>query len=299
MTAPAPVISPALTVYRGGLTRPERWKQFRPRRGDIMVCTPAKCGTTWTQTMVAMLLNGGPDLPRRLSQVSPWIDSDLAPEDEVLAGLEAQTGRRVIKTHTPADGFPVWEDVTVVAVYRHPLDVFLSIRKHIANMKNRGDHEMKAPIAEALTTFVNAPFEPDRVDDDCVQSITDHYRHAVLSDRLPRRVILHYVDMKRDGRATVAGLAEALGIAADDALIDRVAEATGFDAMKAKASQYAPEGGKGFWESDSAFFASGGRETWRQVLEGVDLTAYEARMKALLPDAADRDWIENGGPARV
>lgn len=26
-----------------------RWLGYKPRAGDIIVCTPPKCGTTWTQ----------------------------------------------------------------------------------------------------------------------------------------------------------------------------------------------------------------------------------------------------------
>ncbi|TMA51013.1 MAG: sulfotransferase domain-containing protein [Deltaproteobacteria bacterium] len=33
-----------------------RWAGFEPRPGDIFVCTPPKCGTTWTQAIVASLL---------------------------------------------------------------------------------------------------------------------------------------------------------------------------------------------------------------------------------------------------
>jgi hypothetical protein len=66
-------------------------------------------------------------LPARLPILSPWVDADLGlPASEVAEALAAQKGRRVVKTHTPADGFPIWEGVTVIAVYRHPLDVFFS-----------------------------------------------------------------------------------------------------------------------------------------------------------------------------
>ena len=33
-----------------------RWERFVPRAGDIFVCTPPKCGTTWMQAIVAALL---------------------------------------------------------------------------------------------------------------------------------------------------------------------------------------------------------------------------------------------------
>jgi hypothetical protein len=106
MTSPAPVIAPAKRIYKDDITRPERWETWLPKKGDILICTPSKCGTTWTQIMLAMLIHGGAELPMKLPVLSPWVDADLGvPASEVAAALAAQTGRRVIKTHTSADGF--------------------------------------------------------------------------------------------------------------------------------------------------------------------------------------------------
>ena len=58
--------------------------------------------------MLAMLVNGSSDLPEKVPVLSPWVDADLGVSaDEVAATLAAQKGRRVVKTHTPADGFPI------------------------------------------------------------------------------------------------------------------------------------------------------------------------------------------------
>ena len=42
--------------YRNAAMDNARWTGFEPRTGDILVCTPAKCGTTWMQTVVANLI---------------------------------------------------------------------------------------------------------------------------------------------------------------------------------------------------------------------------------------------------
>ena len=45
--------------------------------------------------------------PARSCEIAPWIDARFEPIDEVILGrLEAQTFRRHIKTHTPAEGIP-------------------------------------------------------------------------------------------------------------------------------------------------------------------------------------------------
>src|SRR5689334_15565949 len=93
-----------------------RWDWFVSRPGDIFVCTPAKCGTTWTQTIVVSLLFPDGDAPGPIFEMAPWIDARFEPIDEVLARLDAQTFRRSIKTHTVADGIPWFPDASYIVV---------------------------------------------------------------------------------------------------------------------------------------------------------------------------------------
>lgn len=296
MSEPAPVLSPPKRLYRGALTDPARWPSWEPRRGDVLVCTPPKSGTTWTQTILAMLLTGRVDLPDRLPVLSPWVDADLGvPAAEVAAALARQAGRRVVKTHTPADGFPVWDGVTVVAVYRHPLDVFFSLRRHVANRATApADHPMLRPLGAALRAFLDGAADPEDLDRDTLATLALHYRETVCAGRLPGLKRFHYADMLLDPRRAVARLAEAVEVAASPELLDAVTEATGFEAMRAKAADFAPVGGTGFWRSDAGFFDSASSGKWAGQIAAQDLARYEARLAALIPDPSARRWLECG-----
>ncbi|WP_339950617.1 sulfotransferase domain-containing protein [uncultured Albimonas sp.] len=292
----APQIRPAATTYRGDITCPERWDTWVPRRGDVLVCTPPKCGTTWTQTMVAMLLAGRAELSERIGVISPWVDSALGEAETVRARLAAQPGRRVVKTHAPADGFPVWEGVSVIAVYRHPLDVFASLRSHVANRAGaRPDHPLLRPLDEALEGFVEGELDREAVDDDTLATVTRHYRETALSGRLPELLTMHYAEMTADHPGAVRRLARAIGVAADPALVEAIVRATAFDAMRAEAHRYVPEPGTGFWRDDAGFFARGGAGRWREVVPPAALARYRARMAELVPDEDHRRWLEEGG----
>ena len=291
-------IRPADRTYRGHMTKPERWATWQPRKGDVLVCTPPKCGTTWTQTIIAMLLNGGPDLPDTLGAISPWVDADLGVDaDTVAQTIAALPGRRVVKTHTPADGFPVWDGVYVVAVYRHPLDMLLSLRKHIANRHLEEEHVMTGSLSDALMYFLSHAMDGDEIDDDDLALVCHHYTQTVCSGRIPGLIALHYSDMTRDPMGTVQRLATALDIDADAALIKAVAEATSIGAMRKNAGQFAPVGGTGFWKDDAAFFATGGIDNWRGTFSEKDIAAYTRRLAALLPDPQQRAWLERGAGA--
>ena len=295
MSERAAVLAAAKVIYRGELTTPERWSTWEPRTGDVLVCTPPKCGTTWTQTILTMLLHGGRDIPDSVHALSPWVDAALGEAEEVTRSLVRQGNRRVVKSHTPADGFPVWDGVTVVAVYRHPLDVFFSLRKHAMNRKTAPEHPMRRPFGIALASYLSSELDVQDFDRDSLATIAQHFRATVLEPRLPRLVVLHYADMVAGPHAAVRRLADGVGISADEALVNEVAEATAFEAMRAQAERFVPEGGKGFWENDAAFFDSGGVDKWRGQLEDSDLERYAARMAELVPDERARRWLEFGG----
>ena len=296
MSTDTAILAPAGRTYRGDITDPDRWATWKPNKGDILVCTPPKCGTTWTQTILAMLVNGGPDLPQKLPILSPWVDADLGiSAKEVSVTLAGQKGRRVVKTHTPGDGFPIWQDVVVIAVYRHPLDVFFSLRKHAANMKNaEEDHIMRAPIPQAIRAFLEGASDVNDFDRDTLATLVHHYTETVLSRRFPDLRLFHYSDMIRDGRTTVARLAKAANIDADAALLDAVTEATAFGAMKANAANYAPVGGTGFWNSDEGFFDSASSKKWEGQLSEDEIELYHERLANLIPDNRARAWLESG-----
>src|SRR5262245_17481694 len=90
--------------YRSLVDDSARWDGFEFRAGDIVITTPKKCGTTWTQMLCALLIFDGPVFPEPLERLSPWLDMCNRSIDEVRAALAGQTHRRFIKTHTPLDG---------------------------------------------------------------------------------------------------------------------------------------------------------------------------------------------------
>lgn len=245
--------------------------------------------------MLAMLLNGGPDLPDTLGAISPWVDADLGIDAQtVRQTIAALPGRRVMKTHTPADGFQIWDTIRIVAVYRHPLDVFFSLRTHIANRHVPQDHPLKASLSTALKTFLSAPMVPEDFDTDSLASIAHHYLKTARTLRGQQQTLLHYTDMIQDPRATLIHLAHENNIPTSDDVIDQILAATSLNAMRKQADQYAPAGGTGFFKSDAAFFANGGAGNWRGQLSSQDLEHYQDRMVELIPNIDERTWLETG-----
>src|SRR6476661_2347645 len=123
----------AVRRYEASMYDSSRWDGFELRPGDIIIASPPKCGTTWTQMICALLILQTPDLPLPLDRLSPWIDMVNRARTDVFADLQAQAHRRFIKTHTPLDGIPNDPTVTYICIGRDPRDAALSMDRHIDN----------------------------------------------------------------------------------------------------------------------------------------------------------------------
>lgn len=287
-------------LYLGPLTDNRRWEMVTIRPDDVIVVTPPKCGTTWMQTIVALLLSGDPEVETELSVKMPWVDIRIREMSEVAERLEAMTHRRSMKSHTPMDGLPLDDHAMYLCVFRHPLDAHFSYRKHVRNIPMtwfdmwypEGD-----PDAVTFRRFLDGGAEGFDTDAMPLAHILQHYKAArALADR--RNVALfHYTDMKRDLPGTFAKIADLLGLSHTDAVMAQLVQAATFDNMKTHAVRYAPSGGKGFMKSDSEFFHSGTNGKWHGKLTEAELSAYDAMMDAHL-SAEDRAWLEFGSKGR-
>ena len=156
---------------------------------------------------------------------------------------------------------------------------------------------MRWPLSRSLGHFIHAVPDIEDIDGDSLAMVTMHYSKTVLSGRIPDLKTLHYADLVRDSRRAVETVAEAIGIDADPSLVERVTKASSFSSMKAKAADYVPVGGTGFWKSDSNFFDSATSGKWIGKLSDEDLHFYNARLEELVPDAKARAWLEFGDAA--
>ena len=70
---------PPLREVRSRIFDSARWAGYQPRAGDVVIASYPKCGTTWTQRIVGMLLAGGA-APFKIH--GPWFDFRLGPPVE-------------------------------------------------------------------------------------------------------------------------------------------------------------------------------------------------------------------------
>jgi hypothetical protein len=297
--------------YSSFLTDSARWDGFRFRPGDIIISTPAKCGTTWTQMICGLLVFQTPELPRPLDQISPWLEMRLRRRSDVFALYEAQTHRRFIKSHTPLDGLPVDERITYICVGRDPRDVALSWNKHIENIDMEAFFTALAAAIEPGDEFGPPPHRPIFTDErdaflhwvddptppeEVAMSLAGMIHHLAgfwaVRDR-PDVVLLHYDDLQGDPEGEMRRLAARLDIKVPDDRWPALVEAASFAEMRRRADMVAPDTGNRIWKSTTGFFHRGTSGQWRDVVDDAALAHYTARVRELAPpDLAA--WLQRG-----
>ncbi len=288
-------------LYLGPLTDNRRWDMVNIRPDDVLVVTPPKCGTTWMQTIVALLFSGDPEVETQLSIKMPWVDLRLREMQDVAERLEAMTNRRCLKSHTPMDGLPLDDQAQYICVFRHPLDAHFSYRKHLRNIPlSWFDHWYPEDDTEGITfrRFLDGGAEGFDGDGMPLAHIVQHYKAAARYADRPNVSLFHYADMTRDLPGTFVRVADLLGITHSSEAMEQLVRAATFGNMKANAERFAPSGGTGFMKSDTAFFESGSSFKWVKHLTGEELAAYDAMMDGYLT-REERQWLEYGamGPA--
>lgn len=299
---------PARTrTYDTPLFDSRRWDRFTPRDGDVVVCTPMKCGTTWTQLLCAFLLHGSTQLPAPLSRLSPWLERHTEPLDEALAALERQPHRRVLKTHTPLDGLPYYDNVQYVFCGRDPRDAFLSMIDHVdnGNPAVAADARRRAGVGDDFVfpgpnalfpVWLTRGMVPWMDDGFPVGSVLGLTRTYWAFRRLPNLHFVHYADLTRDLDAELRRLAGALGVPVDEARWPEYLAAARFDAMRARADELAPGAHTGEWRRNEDFFRRARTGQWRDALTWWNRALYQAISRWRLEPAL-KAWLEGGRAA--
>ncbi len=297
-------------AYTMPLMDSTRWDGFESRADDILVCTSYKAGTTWTQMICALLIFQKADFGRPLTTISPWLDILTAPIDEVLATYAAQPHRRFIKTHTPLDGLPYFENATYLYCGRDPRDVFMSMLNHLENtnvevvkeiQRRRGlevtePQEMATDANEIFETWLTrAQFEWEKDG----YPYWSHFNHAQTFwdfRHLPNIHFLHYTDLVANLEGQMRRIAGILEIDVDERIWPGLVEAATFEQMKKRAEELAPDVDSGIWHDAKRFFNKGSSGQWVDALSSKSLARYEEVRRERV-SASLGEWLERGSMA--
>jgi len=307
-------------VVRTPVADSRRWKLFVPRDDDIVIATFAKCGTTWTQRIVDLLVFQSPDV-RPFGDISPWLDSTLFnPIEDDLATLKAQTHRRYIKSHLPFNALPVWDTVKYIHVGRDGRDARLSWQNHEKGMKPEftariGALAMSLAAEQGVKPSGPPPSSPEDPREFLVQWFEELESELETPDRpdlarfgaqffkfeetywrernRPNLLLVHYNDLKEDLAGEMRRIADFLDIAVPESLMASLVEAARFESMKKDGAALLPQMERAFDRGAERFINKGRSGRWREYLKAEDIVRYQAIAQRACPLGLAR-WLEGG-----
>jgi aryl sulfotransferase len=224
----------------------------------------------------------------------------------VLARLETTRHRRFIKSHLPADGLPLFDELRYIVVARDGRDACLSYHNHVlsytpwmlARLDAAGVEDGTGPFPRApaetkaffhrwLTKGIHS--EPDGLP---LHSYFGFQRTWWQLRNRPNVLLLHYADLKGDLAGMMRRVAAFLGIEVSDMVWPELIEAAGFQAMRRVGDTLLGETGAAFRGGGDTFFHHGENGRWHGRLDAADINLYEAKAAALPADCSR--WLAAG-----
>lgn len=288
-----------------------RWDSYRPRTGDIVVATYPKCGTTWTQRILSLLIFQSPE-PRPLT-ISPWLDERfLGPLEDSLTQLEAQTHRRFLKSHLPFDALPHPPGVKFIHVARDGLDAMMSWHNHQRAYKRMELLDRAGLADKAIARPYPRPAEdpreffrdwmglspPERTGDVTADSFFDLERTYWAARKNSNLLLVHYNDMIANLDAEMQRIARFLEIETPPALWPQLVSAATFDQMRRDGATLMPYAKAAWTAGHESFIHAGRNQRWRDALTEDEVAAYRRRAGQALSPVLNR-WLSEGRLATV
>jgi aryl sulfotransferase len=295
-------------VYRTWIIDSRRWDHWRPRAGDVVIATYPKCGTTWMQQIVGLLIFQTPE-PRPLSEIANWVERRQAPIADVMVRFEAQTHRRFLKAHLPIDGLPYHDDVRYIHVARDGRDACLSYHNQVRRFRPEARAALDAAGLADETIGQPFPAIPDDPRDFFRMWLTeglgragdglpflsyfDFERVWWQARGLPNVLMVHYRDLKADLDGEMRRVAAFLGIDVPESIWPALVAAAGLEQMRRVGAELLPRMKQLFDGGAAEFFQKGENDRWRGVLSDNDLDLYQAKVRARLTPACAA-WLRQG-----
>ncbi len=267
--------------------------RYRPTAGDIFVASYPKCGTTWLQYIVWLLVRGRPLAAQEsLAELFPHLEEVGS---EAVAALPAQ---RLIKTHLACALTPYSADARYLVILRNPFDCAVSFFHHTTGFPRHYDFA-GGSFAAFFDCFIRGEVD-----------FGDYFDHLLSWHEARARPNVHfftYEAMRADPGAAVRQIAAALGERAQAAVatadsLQAVVRETSIESMRrdqlrwsserpAWATGFVRKGVVGDWQS---LFT---REQLRALLAEFDRRLAGTALAELWPDvlATARASVRNAG----
>lgn len=268
------------------------WDLFKHRKTDIVIASCYKSGTTLTQQIVNLLINGHDNFDS-IQELSPWIDSvKIPPHFEQIENLPDP---RFFKSHLPFEALPYYSDWKYIYLVRDGRDVGLSLHNHL--------QQIKARILETSNLPLNIDFGSDNFSEFWNRWVEtgeprwpfwEHINSWWQIRHLPNILLVHYANLINDKPREIQRIAKFLNFSLDLSQLNLVLSRSELKYMKENWKKF--QGNRRLIFKD--FLNKGRNGRWQDLLTAQQLRHYErVILQKLEPECAN--WVKNGGSFKL
>ena len=201
------------------------------RPGDLFISTYPKCGTTWMQNIVWLILQRavplGPE--DRMTELIPHL------EEIGAEGVESLPHPRVMKTHLPFSMSPYNPEARYIYVLRNPFDCVVSFYHHTRGFVQHYDFS-EGSFDDYFRCFVQGEVDFG----DYFENVLSWWEHR----REKNFLFVTYEDLKADPKSEIVRVGRFLGseygtAVEDPVLLDRIVELSSFQSMSRDQTRWA------------------------------------------------------------
>ncbi|XP_036937080.1 sulfotransferase 2B1-like isoform X1 [Acanthopagrus latus] len=250
------------------------FEEFSFRPDDIIIAAYPKSGTTWSQEIVPLIVNGGD--PTCLQSPNwdraPWLEDLLT----CSLNIEERPSPRMFATHLqynmmPPSFFKV--KPRVINVMRNPKDVFTSA---IHYCEKASYHVNPGPQTKFLHKFLDGKV--------AYGSWFDHVKSWLNAEDKEHIMHISYEEMIMDLKDSVSRMAQFLEIPLDNEVIEKIADRCLFKNMKTNSSNFSLVPPKITDMSKSEFMRKGIAGDWKNQLTVAEAEYFDAVYKDQMND---------------
>jgi aryl sulfotransferase len=268
------------------------WNGVQPRGTDIVIASCYKAGTTLTQQIVNLLINGNSDFYNfnSLHKISPRIELVSDPQFD---SLEAKLNHvnnlpapRFFKSHLPFEALPYYPEWKYIYLVRDGRDVALSLYNMAGGYDTRfWEIQVKGSFIEFWDEWLETGAH--------LWSFWENMNSWWKVRHLPNVLFVHYSNLTNEKLKEIERIAKFLNQEIDTERTEIVLQQSSLAYMKENWEKFPPPGFR-----PQGFFAQGKNGLWQELLTPERVEKYE-KMSCEKLGIEYANWIKNGGDLSI
>ena len=172
---------------------------YKAKPRDAFLCAYPKCGITWLQNIVWLIVDNGESFKGAMRSSIPILD---VYGGEALEAFDDSVNPLIVKTHFPYSAIPLNPESKYIYITRNPKDCLASYYFHVKGFVD--DYQCPdVTLNDVFRLFVSGEVD--------YNSYFDHVVQWYSKREEPNVLFLLYEDLKRDLRSNVLKIARFLG----------------------------------------------------------------------------------------